>query len=89
MANGETIVPTITDNIAPKECIRIIEPNTIETDPIILTQEQPLEDIPDPFKILWNSTYLTKFNINDYIEENKVLRAKVWNYEKENRKMHR
>ena len=40
-----------------------------------------------PFDLLWNSTYLTKFNINDYIEENKALKAKVWNYEKENRKM--
>ncbi len=52
--------------------------------------------------MLWNSTYLTKYNINDFIvkefegegriyqfvkEENKTLRAKIWNYEKENRKM--
>jgi hypothetical protein len=39
--------------------------------------------------MLWNSTYLTKYNINDFIEENKTLKAKVWNYEKENRKMHK
>jgi hypothetical protein len=37
--------------------------------------------------MLWSSTYLTKYNINDYIEENKALKAKIWNYEKENRKM--
>lgn len=37
--------------------------------------------------MLWNSNYLTKYNINDFIEQNKALKAKVWNYEKENRKM--
>jgi hypothetical protein len=45
--------------------------------------------ITDPFQMLWNSNYLTKFNINDYVEENKALRSKIWNYEKEIRKMHR
>ena len=44
-------------------------------------------NIAPTFEILWNSTYLTKQNINDHIEENKALKAKVWNYEKENRKM--
>jgi hypothetical protein len=43
--------------------------------------------MPNPFDMLWNSNYLTKYNINDYIEENKAFKAKVWNYEKENRKM--
>lgn len=48
--------------------------------------------------MLWSSNYLTKYNMNDFIvgtlpplllvqEENKTLKAKIWNYEKENRKM--
>ena len=36
----------------------------------------------------WDQNYLKKTIINSHIEENKNLRAKVWNIQKENRQMY-
>ena len=44
-------------------------------------------DKKDLQDILWEKSYLLKSSINGLKEENNNLRAKVWNFEKENRKM--
>ncbi|EWS71101.1 hypothetical protein TTHERM_000680599 (macronuclear) [Tetrahymena thermophila SB210] len=55
--------------------------------PLIIHLEPEDENYDDLRDKLWDQVYFTKNQINELNQDNNNLRAKVWNIEKENRKM--